>query len=352
MLATPLVIFPPWINRFYILDLTPEKSFIRWAVEQGITVFMVSWKSADASMKDVIWDDYVAAQIDAIDTVRDAARRVERSTPSAIASPAPRSPRRSRCSPRGGRRRRSRARPSSPRRSISPRRATAQLHRRRAVRRLIERLSPDGFLDGRYMAATFNLLRGRDLIWNYVTNNYLLGKDYAPFDLLHWNGDTTNLPAEMAPELSDATCTATTCWSSPARCRVGGTPIDLTKVETPAYVQAGREDHIAPAESVWKITDHFAGPMTFVLAGSGHIAGVVNPPAAAEISILDQPERRRLARRVRRGRDRDQGQLVARLDRLAARAGRREVAATGARHARQGQLKAIEDAPGQYVRAR
>ena len=146
---------------------------------------------------------------------------------------------------------------------------------------MIRQLSPDGFLDGRYMALTFNLLRGRDLIWNYVSNNYLMGADYAPFDLLHWNGDTTNLPAKW--HLSYLTdLYRDNLLVKPGALTVAGTPIDLSTVTTPSYIQAGREDHIAPAESVWKITHLFTGPLRFVLAGSGHIAGVVNPPAAGK----------------------------------------------------------------------
>ena len=136
-----------------------------------------------------------------------------------------------------------------------------------------------GVLDGRVMAATFNLLRGRDLIWNYVVNNYLLGKEPTPFDLLHWNGDVTNLPANGTATISTGS-TARTCWSKPGGISVEGVPIDLGKIETPAYIQAGREDHIAPAPSVWKLTQDTERPKRFVLAGSGHIAGVVNPPAA------------------------------------------------------------------------
>ncbi|WP_294076349.1 class I poly(R)-hydroxyalkanoic acid synthase [Sphingomonas sp.] len=278
---TPLVIFPPWINRFYILDLTPEKSFIRWAVDQGLTVFVVSWKSADASMADVVWDDYVErGQIDAIDTVRDllgvesvhsigycVAGTTLAATLAVLAA-------------RG-----------QQERVKSATFFTAQVDFSEAgdlnvfvddeQLALIGSLTTDGFLDGRYMAATFNLLRGRDLIWNYVTSNYLLGDDYAPFDLLHWNSDVTNLPAKWhAAYLSDLY--RDNLLVQPGALSVGGTPIDLGKVTTPAYVQAGREDHIAPPASVWKLTEHLAGPLRFVLAGSGHIAGVVNPPAAGK----------------------------------------------------------------------
>ncbi|WP_422058726.1 PHA/PHB synthase family protein [Sphingomonas sp.] len=278
---TPLVIFPPWINRFYILDLTPEKSFIRWAVEQGLTVFVVSWKSADASMADVVWDDYVErGQIDAINTIRDllgvesvhtigycVAGTTLAATLAVLAA-------------RG-----------EAAKVKSATFFTAQVDFSEAgdlnvfvddeQLALIQSLASEGFLDGRYMAATFNLLRGRDLIWNYVTSNYLLGEDYTPFDLLHWNSDVTNLPAKWhASYLSDLY--RDNLLVQPGALAIGGTPIDLRRVTTPAYVQAGREDHIAPPRSVWKLTGHLAGPIRFVLAGSGHIAGVVNPPASGK----------------------------------------------------------------------
>ncbi len=350
VLATPLVIFPPWINRFYILDLTPEKSFIRWAVAQGITVFMVSWKSADASMKDVVWDDYVAAQIEAIDTVRGAldvpavhaigycvAGTTLAATLAVLAA-------------RG-----------EAAKVASATFFTAQVDFAQAGElqyfvddeqlKMLSKLSPEGFLDGRYMAMTFNLLRGRDLIWNYVTNNYLLGQDYAPFDLLHWNGDTTNLPAKWHMSyLTDLY--RDNLLVQPGALSVGGTPIDLTKVETPSYVQAGREDHIAPAESVWKLTGVFSGPVKFVLAGSGHIAGVVNPPGAGKYQFWTNPGAATTLADFVAGATETKGSWwpdwLAWLEAL----GADRVAATGARVPGKGPLPAIGDAPGEYVRMR
>ena len=276
VLETPLIIFPPWINRFYILDLNEKKSFVRWAVAQGITVFMVSWKSADASMKDVAWDDYIRAQKEAIDTVRD---RLDVPDVHAIGY----------CVA-----------------GTTLAATLAILHRRGEADRVksatfftaqvdfeaagdllsfvddgqlatIEAMSADGYLDGRYMAATFNMLRSTDLIWNYVVKNYLLGEDYPAFDLLHWNGDVTNLPAKwhkayLQDLYRDNRLVERDSLSA------DGTPIDLSLIETPTYIQAGIEDHIAPAKSVWRLREHLAGPVRFVLAGSGHIAGVVNPP--------------------------------------------------------------------------
>ncbi len=276
----PLVIFPPWINRFYILDLTPKKSFIKWAVDQGITVFVVSWKSADDSMGEIVWDDYIRSQVDAIDQVRTRLKVphvhtigycVAGTTLAATLAVL--------------------ARRGEGEKVKSATFFTAQVDFERSgdlkhfiddgQLEMIGKLSPQGYLDGRYLAATFNALRGKDLIWNYVVNNYLLGEDYPAFDLLHWNGDVTNLPAKWHNDyLRDLY--RDNKLVVPDALEANGTPIDLTQVKTPSFVQAGREDHIAPAESVWRITEHFSGPIEFLLAGSGHIAGVVNPPAAGK----------------------------------------------------------------------
>ncbi|MDV3458987.1 class I poly(R)-hydroxyalkanoic acid synthase [Sphingomonas sp. HF-S4] len=349
--ATPLIIFPPWINRFYILDLTPEKSFIAWAVAQGLTVFVVSWKSADASMKDVVWDDYVErGQIDAIDTVRDllgvegvhaigycVAGTTLAATLAVLA-----------------------ARGESAK-VTSATFFTAQVDFSEAgdltmfvdddQLALIKSLGGEGFLDGRYMAATFNLLRGRDLIWNYVTNNYLMGQDYAPFDLLHWNSDVTNLPATW--HLSYLTdLYRDNKLAVPGALTIDGTPIDLGRVMTPTYVQAGREDHIAPAASVWKITHHFKGPIKFVLAGSGHIAGVVNPPAAGKYQYWVNDSKVETLAEFMAGANETKGSWWPDWVEWIEDVDSAKVDAKGARVPGRGKLKAIEDAPGSYVRTR
>lgn len=280
VLATPIVIFPPWINRFYILDLNPKKSFVRWAVEQGLTVFMVSWKSADETMRDVVWDDYIRAQMEAIDLVRERLNVpsvhtigycVGGTTLAATLAVL--------------------ARRGEADKVKSATFFTAQVDFEDAgdLKLFIDdqqidtigKLSPNGYLDGRYMALTFNLLRGNDLIWNYVVNNYLLGQDYTAFDLLHWNSDVTNLPAKWhIAYLRDLY--RDNRLVLPDSLHGDGTPIDLSRIETPCFIQAGREDHISPPESVWKLTRYLKGPWTYMLAGSGHIAGVVNPPAAGK----------------------------------------------------------------------
>ena len=350
VLAVPLVIFPPWINRFYILDLTPEKSFIRWAVEQGITVFMVSWRSADASMRDVLWDDYIAAQIAAIDTVRAALDVPAVHTIGYCVAGTTLAATLAILTARG-----------EADKVASATFFTAQVDFEKAGEllhfvtddqlALLDSLTGDGFLDGRYMASVFNQLRGRDLIWNYVTNNYLLGKDYAPFDLLHWNGDTTNLPATWHRRyLTDLY--RDNLLSKPGVLSALGTPIDLSKVKTPSYIQAGREDHIAPAESVWALMRLFSGSKKFVLAGSGHIAGVVNPPLAQKYQYwLNPAPVETLAEFVAGAVETKGSWWPDWIEWLRARNGE-TVPAKRARKPGKGGLKAIADAPGSYVRAR
>lgn len=277
--ATPLLIFPPWINKFYILDLTAEKSFIRWAVASGLTVFVISWKNADASLADATLDTYVAeGQLTAIaEVLRRTGAPATHTIGYCVAGTVLAA---------------TLALLEAKGQADSVASATfftaqidftdageLKLFTDDAGIAAVEANVKNGVTDGRALAATFNLLRPNDLIWSYVVNNYLLGRDYFPFDLLYWNSDATNVPA---------------CWHldylkdmyrdnllvKPGGITVAGVPVDLRTVKTPTFVQAGRDDHIAPAKSVYAMTQVFAGPIRFVLAGSGHIAGVVNPPAA------------------------------------------------------------------------
>jgi polyhydroxyalkanoate synthase len=349
VLETPVVVFPPWINRFYILDLSPEKSFVKWCVDKGISLFMVSWKSADESIADATLDDYVLrGQVDAIDTIREllgvksvhaigycVAGTTLAATLAYFAAKKQQS------------------------KVASATFLTAQvdftlsgdlkLFTGPETMALLEKLTAEkGYLDGRYMAATFNLLRGRDLIWNYVVNNYLLGEEPPPFDLLYWNSDITNLPAKWHRAYLEDLYVGNKLATGGIE--VAGTAVDIDTVKTPTYVQAGREDHISPPESVWKIMDHFAGEKRFVLAGSGHIAGVVNPPAAKKYCYWTN--------------DRPCGTLEQFIDGATEHKGSwwpdwldwlklqssTTVKADGARIPGEGELKALEDAPGRYVR--
>ncbi len=232
----PLIIFPPWINRFYILDLNPKKSFIRWAVEQGLTVFVVSWKSADESLADVDMGDYVLAEAEAIDAVRDllgveSAHAIGYCVAGTMLAA---------------------MLAMQEARGESGKVATATFFTAQVdfseagdlglfvgdeQLEMIRQVSADkGYLDGRYMAATFNMLRGRDLIWSYVVNNYLLGQDYTPFDLLYWNSDTTNLPAKWHQAYLTQLYRGNRLIE-PGGLVIDSTPIDISKVRTPSYIQ-------------------------------------------------------------------------------------------------------------------
>ena len=203
------------------------------------------------------------------------------------------------------------------------------------------------------MAATFNLLRGRDLIWSYVVNNYLLGEEPPPFDLLHWNSDTTNLPGGLAPRLSRDALQGEQAGREGRDQASRERRSTSMQVKTPTYVQAGREDHIAPPQSVWKIMDHFAGPKRFVLAGSGHIAGRGEPAGGAEISILGQRQAvRRRSMRSSTGATEHKGSWWPDWLEWLKKQDAETVKAEGARVPGKGKLKAIEDAPGSYVKAR
>ncbi|WP_395391270.1 alpha/beta fold hydrolase [Novosphingobium sp. BL-8A] len=350
VLKTPLLIFPPWINRFYILDLNAKKSFVRWAVEQGVTVFMVSWKSADATMADLTWDDYIAAQIEAVDMVRDRlgvpsvhtiGYCVAGTTLAAMLAVL--------------------ARKGEGDKVASATFFTAQVDFEDAgdLKTFVDdqqietigKLSPEGYLDGRYLAATFNILRGNDLIWSTVEKNYLMGEQYPAFDLLHWNGDVTNLPAKWHRSyLRDLyRDNRLVVADSLHAC---GVPIDLHRIATPAYIQAGREDHIAPPDSVWKLTHYLAGPWTFVLAGSGHIAGVVNPPSANKYQYWTNPATADTLEDFVDGAEAHQGSWWPHWVGWLRGLDETEVPARGKRRPGGRGDKVIEDAPGRYVMTR
>jgi polyhydroxyalkanoate synthase subunit PhaC len=276
---TPILFFPPWINKFYILDLTPEKSMVKWLLDEGFSVLMVSWINPDSSYRDTSFEDYMQeGLIQALEAALAATNAKQAHVVgycvagTALAATL--------------------AYLKAKKREKIVKTATfftAQVDFSEAGElcifvddkqlETVDALSAEaGYLDASYMATTFNMLRANDLIWSYVVNNYLLGKDPFPFDLLYWNSDSTRLPRAMhlwylSHMYRDNKLVV------PGGVTLGGVPIDLTSVKTPTYIQAGKEDHIAPARSSWKITEHFSGPKVFMLAGSGHIAGVINPPA-------------------------------------------------------------------------
>jgi poly[(R)-3-hydroxyalkanoate] polymerase subunit PhaC len=276
VLKVPLLICPPWINKFYVLDLTPEKSFIKWCVDQGLTVFVISWVNPDERLKDKDFETYMQqgplAALAAIETIT-GERKVHAIgycvggtllsiTLAYLAA-------------------------KREERIVSATLFAAQVDFTHAgdlkvfvdeeqLEVLEKRMAERGYLEGRKMSTAFNMLRSNDLIWPYIVNNYLRGKAPMAFDLLYWNSDATRIPA------ANHSFYLRQCYLNntlaQAKMTIANVKLDLGKVTVPIYNLATREDHIAPAKSAFLGSKFFGGPVRFVLAGSGHIAGVVNPP--------------------------------------------------------------------------
>ncbi|MGC2077622.1 MAG: class I poly(R)-hydroxyalkanoic acid synthase [Xanthobacteraceae bacterium] len=348
VLKRPLLIVPPWINKYYVLDLTPEKSFIKWCVDQGLTVFCISWANPDAHLAQKTFEDYVRqGPLVALDAIKEATGEDKvhaigycvggtllAVTLAAMAA-------------------------RHDKRIASATLFAAQVDFTYAgdlkvfvdeeqVKAIEHRMSERGYLDSRSMATVFNLLRSNDLLWPYVINNYLKGKAPFPFDLLYWNSDATRLPA------ANHSFYLRNCYLDNRLARgsmtLGNTLIDLKAVTVPIYNLATREDHIAPAKSVMFGSKLFGGDVRFVVAGSGHIAGVINPPVKKKYQYWTGPKPRN-----------------ADFDGWVAKAKehpgswwpdwllwitRQSPTEVPARVPGDGALKPIEDAPGHYVKVR
>jgi polyhydroxyalkanoate synthase subunit PhaC len=276
---TPILFFPPWINKYYILDLTTEKSMVKWLTDQGFTVLMVSWVNPDSSLKDMRFEDYmVEGQIAAINAAKQATGAKSLHTVGYCVSGTLLACTLSHLT---------KTKAIDAIKTATFFTAQVDFEDSGDLRvfvddeqlKLVDDLSKEtGLLDASYMSTTFNLLRSNDLVWSYVVSNYLLGKEPFPFDLLYWNSDSTRMPRAMHLYYLN-TMYNDNKLVVPNAVTLAKVPVDLSVIKVPTYVQAGKEDHIAPAVSAYKITQNLRGPMRFVLAGSGHIAGVVNPPA-------------------------------------------------------------------------
>ncbi|MFP4334563.1 MAG: PHA/PHB synthase family protein, partial [Wenzhouxiangella sp.] len=275
----PLLIVPPWINKFYILDLQPKNSFIKYAVDRGYTVFVISWVNPDETLRYKRFEDYAHDGIfEALDAIEKATGEREVNAIGYCIGGTLLAATLSLMKSRGDDR------------IQSATFFTAQVDFSEAgelkvfiddhqLKNLEKKIKAQGYLDGESMAMTFNMLRASDLIWSFVVNNYLLGKKPATFDLLYWNSDYTRLPETMHLYYLRKMYLENKLVER-GGIEMDGVPIDLRTVDIPVYIQSSREDHIAPYPSVYKATQIFSGPTTFMLAGSGHIAGVINPPAA------------------------------------------------------------------------
>jgi polyhydroxyalkanoate synthase subunit PhaC len=348
VLKRPLLIVPPWINKYYVLDLTPDKSFIKWCVDQGLTVFCISWANPDAHLAQKTFEDYVRqGPFAALDAIKEATGEDKvhaigycvggtllAVTLAAMAA-------------------------RHDKRIASATLFAAQVDFTYAgdlkvfvdeeqVKAIEHRMSERGYLDSRSMATVFNLLRSNDLLWPYVINNYLKGKAPFPFDLLYWNSDATRLPA------ANHSFYLRNCYLDNKLAKgsmiLGNTPIDLKTVTVPIYNLATREDHIAPAKSVMFGSKLFGGDVRFVISGSGHIAGVINPPLKKKYQYWTGPKPRN-------------ADVEGWLAKAKEHAGswwpdwllwitRQSPTEVPARVPGSGALKVIEDAPGSYVKVK
>jgi polyhydroxyalkanoate synthase len=342
----PLIIAPPWINKYYILDLKPEKSLVKYAVDQGFTVFMISWVNPDATLAQKTFEDYMKeGLLAAVEAVN---RQLGLHHVNMLGY----------CV--GGTLLASTlayAAVKGDDRIATATFLTAQVDFTEAgdllvfiddaqLRSLEEMMAEQGYLDGSRMAAVFNMLRPRDLIWPYVVNNYLLGKKPFPFDLLYWNADSTRLPAanhafylrEFYHENR----------LSKGEMKLGGVKLDLSKIKVPIYELFTREDHIAPARSVYRGSQLFSGPVRHVMAGSGHIAGVVNPPAKQKYQYWTGAPAKTLEAWIETAVETAGSWWPDWVKWLGEHSGKK----VSARDPSAGPLKPIEDAPGSYVKER
>ncbi len=348
VLKRPLLIVPPWINKFYVLDLTPEKSFIKWCVDQGLTVFCISWVNADARLAQKTFEDYVReGPVAALDAIKEAtgedkvhaAGYCVGGTMLTVALAAMAA--------------------WHDERIMSATLFASQIDFTNAgdlkvfideeqIKAIEQRMAERGYLDGGSMATVFNMLRSNDLVWPYFINNYLKGKAPFPFDLLYWNSDSTRLPA------ANHSFYMRNCYLDNKLARgemmIGNTPIDVRSIKIPIYNLATREDHIAPAKSVMLASKFFGGTVRFVVTGSGHIAGIVNPPDKKKYQYWTGPRPR-------------SANVEAWLAKAKEHPGswwpdwfawikQQDPTEVPARIPGGGKLKPIEDAPGSYVRVK
>jgi polyhydroxyalkanoate synthase subunit PhaC len=344
----PLLIIPPWINKFYILDLKPKNSFIKWCTDQGHTVFVISWVNPGAELAAKGFSDsLLEGPLAALDAIERATGEAEANvvgyciggtlTASALAYMTA----------------------TDDRRIASATLFTTLLDFDDVgdisvfldddqLKLADEHMDRLGYLEGRHMSEAFNLLRENDLIWYFVVNNYLMGRDPSAFDLLYWNADSTRMPAKMH-SFYLRNMYHRNVLKNPGGISLAGVPIDLRKVEAPVYFLSTRDDHIAPWRSTYAGARLVSGPVRFVLGASGHIAGVINPPAANKYGYWTSKALPADPEAWLDGAESHQGSWWTDWTKWIARHGGGQVPA---RVPGAGGLAAIEDAPGSYVKVR
>jgi polyhydroxyalkanoate synthase len=342
----PLLIFPPWINKFYILDLQPTNSFVKWATAQGYTVFVASWVNPDGERAKKTFEDYMREGIfDGLDAVEKATGSKKTNVIGYCIGGTLLSATLAYMAAKGDDRINS-ATFFAAQADFSEAGDLQVFIDDEQLQSMEEMMrASGGYLDGSKMATTFNMLRSNDLIWSFVVNNYLLGKDPMRFDLLYWNADATRMPIAMHMFYLRE------CYKNnnlaKGKMELGGVTLDLSKVKVPVFLQSAREDHIAPYRSVYKSTKLFGGPITFMMAGSGHIAGVINHPDAKKYQHWTNEKLPATVEDWIAGATETPGSWWNYWDKwLSAKSGSK----VAARVPGDRKLKVIEDSPGSYVK--
>ncbi len=346
---TPLLIVSPWINKYYILDMQAENSFVKWAVDQGHTVFITSWANADASMRDLDWDDYMEKGLGAaIKAVQDATNEKEINVIGYCIGGTLLTTLLAYLKAKGEK---------SPVKSATF--FTALIDFEDAgeltiftdeaqIAGMEKMMAEKGYLDAWHLHTTFNMLRANDLIWSFVVNNYLLGREPFPFDLLYWNSDSTGIPAKLHSTYLRQMYLHNHL-SRPGKLKVKGTGINVRQIDTPSYFVSTIEDHIAPWQATYTGAKLLSGDVTFTLAGSGHIAGVVNPPVKNKYNYWTNKKLPNSADEWLNAAKRFEGSWWPNWAEWIKKHSGTKVAA---RTPGKGKLKAIENAPGSYVKVR
>jgi len=346
---TPLLIIPPWINKYYILDLREKNSFIRWAVAQGHTLFVISWVNPDGKLAHKGFDDYMReGPLAALEAIEQATGEKEANVIGYCLGGTLLA-----CTLAWlgikGRRPVKSATFFTAMIDFSEPGELGVFVDETVLSNLEKKMEERGYLEGSEMASTFNLLRANDLIWSFVVNNYLLGKDPFPFDLLFWNSDSTRMPAKMHTFYL-RNMYIRNALVQPGAIELGGEPIDLDNIQVPSCFVSTVEDHIAPWKSTYTGAQRMPEPVKFILGGSGHIAGVVNPPAANKYQYWTSDGALAETAEVWLSQaQRHDGSWWSEWNRWVAQFGGTRVPA---RTPGSGKLKPIDDAPGAYAKLR
>ena len=342
----PLLIIPPWINKFYILDLRPKNSFIKWAVGRGYTVFVISWANPGTDLAAKSFEDYMReGPLAALDAIGQATGEPDATAIGYCLGGTLLACTLAWMAEKGDDRIKAATYFVSMIDFAEPGDLGVFVDEEQLAA-LEQRMGETGTLEGAAMANTFNMLRANDLIWSFVVNNYLLGKDPFPFDLLYWNSDSTRMPAAMHVFYL-RTMYIENKLVEPGGVTLDGVALDLRRIEVPTYILSTREDHIAPWKSTYAATQLYSGPVRFVLAASGHVAGVINPPAAGKYAHWTNPKLPAAPENWLDDAERHDGSWWDDWHKWNARHSGKKAPA---RQPGDGKLAALEDAPGSYVR--